>query len=69
MLASADGVLAAKLQEASLAAQAALDKDSKEQGMRLQCAPNPKPQTTNHKPQTTNHKPQTTNRKPQTAHH
>ena len=36
MLASADGVLAAKLQEASLAAQAALDKDSKEQGMQLQ---------------------------------
>ena len=32
-----DGVLAAKLQEASLAALAAVDRDSKEQGIQLQC--------------------------------
>lgn len=38
-LTSLDGVLAAKLQEASFAAQAQLDKDSKEQGIQLQYAP------------------------------
>jgi hypothetical protein len=38
-LTSLDGVLAAKLQEASFAAQQLLDKDSKEQGIQLQFAP------------------------------
>lgn len=38
-LTSLDGVLAAKLQEASFAAQSLLDKDSKEQGIQLQYAP------------------------------
>jgi hypothetical protein len=38
-LTSLDGVLAAKLQEASLAAQAALERDSREQGIQLQFAP------------------------------
>jgi hypothetical protein len=35
-LTSLDGVLAAKLQEASLAAQALLEKESREQGIQLQ---------------------------------
>jgi hypothetical protein len=38
-LTSLDGVLAAKLQEASFAAQTLLDRDSKEQGIQLQFAP------------------------------
>ena len=38
-LTSLDGVLAAKLQEASLAALALLEKESREQGIQLQLAP------------------------------
>lgn len=38
-LTSLDGVLAAKLQEASLAAQALVEKESREQGIQLQFAP------------------------------
>ncbi len=40
-LTSLDGVLAAKLQEASLAAQALLDKESREQGIQLQYVSHP----------------------------